>query len=80
VRPEKKVETGKKVEIPLEERAGVTVQFTAEYVGVSKSTVYELLHNGELDGRVIGGRTIVLVPSLLRLLGQAPSAKKNRAA
>jgi excisionase family DNA binding protein len=67
--------TGKK--IPLEERFGVTVNVAAEYVGISKSTVYELLQNGELEGKIIGGRRIVLVPSLLRLCGQAPSAKRK---
>jgi excisionase family DNA binding protein len=69
--------TGKKI-LPLEERFGVTVHVAAEYVGVSKSTVYELLQSGELEGKIIGGRRIVLVPSLLRLCGQAPSAKRNK--
>ena len=69
--------TGKK--IPLEERFGVTVSVAAEYVGISKSTVYELLQNGELEGKIIGGRIIVLMPRLLRLCGQAPSSKRETA-
>jgi excisionase family DNA binding protein len=68
--------TGKKI-LPLEERFGVTVNVAAEWVGISKSTVYELLQNGELEGKIIGGRRIVLVPSLLRLCGQARSAKRD---
>jgi excisionase family DNA binding protein len=70
--------TSKKIR-PLEERFGVTVNVAAEWVGISKSTVYELLQNGELEGKIIGGRRIVLVPSLLRLLGQARSAKRETA-
>ena len=68
--------TGKKI-LPLQERFGVTVNVAAEYTGISKSRIYELLHSGELEGKIIGGRRIVLVPSLLRLCGQAPSAKRE---
>ena len=63
--------------LPLEERFGVTVAIAAEYVGISKSRIYELLHNGELEGKVICGRRIVVVQDLLRLLGKAPSAKRE---
>ena len=66
--------TGKK--IPLEERFGVTVNVAAEYVGISKSRIYELLQSGELEGKIIRGRRIVVVQSLLRMCGAAPSAKK----
>ena len=69
--------TGKKI-LPLEERFGVTVAIAAEYVGISKSRIYELLQNGELEGKVIHGRRIVMVESLLRMLGQAPSAKREK--
>ena len=70
--------TGKKI-LPLKERFGVTVAVAAEYVGISKSRIYELLQSGELEGRVIHGRRIVVVKSLLRMLGQAPSAKRETA-
>lgn len=69
--------TGKKV-LPLEQRFGVTVNVAAEYVGISKSRIYEFLQTGELAGKIIGGRRIVLVPSLLHLCGQAPSAKREK--
>ena len=68
--------TGKKI-LPLEERFGVTVAIAAEYVGNSKSRIYELLQNGELDGKIIRGRRIVVVQSLLRMCGEAPSAKHS---
>ena len=47
--------TGKKI-LSLEERFGVTVAIAAEYVGISKSRIYELLADGSLAGRVIRGR------------------------
>jgi excisionase family DNA binding protein len=69
--------TGKKI-LSLEERFGVTVSIAAEYVGISKSRIYELLQGGELEGKIIHGRRIVLVQSLLRLCGEAPSAKREK--
>jgi excisionase family DNA binding protein len=68
--------TGKKI-LPLEERFGVTVAIAAEYVGISKSRIYELLQSGELAGRIIRGRRIVEVQSLLRMCGEARSAKRE---
>jgi hypothetical protein len=71
--------TGKKIgDIPLEHRFGVTVQFAAQYAGVSRSSIYELLAAGDLHGRVIAGRRIVEVKSLLQFCGSAPSAKRQR--
>jgi excisionase family DNA binding protein len=64
-------------DLTLKQRFGVTVATAAEYVGISKSRVYELLKNGELEGKVIHGRRIVVVESLLQMLGQAPSAKRK---
>jgi excisionase family DNA binding protein len=69
--------TGKKI-LPFAERFGVTVATAAEYVGISKSRIYELLQNGELEGKIIRGRRIVVVQSLLRLCGEAPSAKREK--
>jgi hypothetical protein len=70
--------SGKKIsDIPLEQRFGVTVQFAAQYAGISRSSIYELLAAGELAGRIIAGRKIVEVESLLRLCGEAPRAKRR---
>ena len=70
--------TGKKIGdlIPLEQRFGCTVQLAAQYAGISKSSIYEMLASGDLAGRIIAGRMIVEVQGprgLLRLFGQAPS-------
>jgi hypothetical protein len=74
--------TGKKI-LSVEERFGVNVQFAAQYAGVSKSSIYELLTLGDLAGRIIAGRMIVEVQGprgLLQLCGQAPSAKREKKA
>ena len=68
--------TAKKI-LPLEERFGVTVAIAAEYVGISKSRIYELLQSGDLAGRIIRGRRIVEVQSLLRMCASAPSARRR---
>jgi hypothetical protein len=71
--------TGKKI-LPLEERFGVTVSVAAAYSGISQSRIYELLAAGELEGKIIHGRRIVVVQSLLRMCGEAPSAKREKEA
>ena len=53
--------TGKKIDVPLEQRFGVTVQFAAQYAGISRSSIYEMLAAGDLAGRIIAGRHIVEV-------------------
>ena len=74
--------TGKKIgDVPLEQRFGVTVQFAAQFAGISRSSVYEMLASGDLAGRVIAGRHIVEVQGprgLLRLCGKAPSTKREK--
>jgi hypothetical protein len=63
--------------LPLAERFGVTVAIAAAYSGISPSRIYELLQSGELEGKIIHGRRIVVVQSLLRMCGEAPSAKRE---
>jgi hypothetical protein len=66
--------------LPIAKRFGVVVSVAAEYIGISKSSIYELLASGDLAGRIIAGRTIVEVQGpqgLLALCGQAPSAKRE---
>jgi hypothetical protein len=73
--------TGKKI-LPLEQRFGVTVATAAEFSGISKSSIYELLASGDLAGRIIAGRTIVEVQGpqgLLHLCCRAPSARRETA-
>jgi predicted DNA-binding transcriptional regulator AlpA len=64
--------TGKKI-LALEERFGVTTA----YSGISRSRIYELLADGTLEGKILHGRRIVVVQSLIRMCGDAPSAKHS---
>jgi hypothetical protein len=58
----------------------VSVSIASAFSGISKSRIYELLAAGELKGKIIHGRRIVVVKSLLRMCGQAPSAKRPKEA
>jgi hypothetical protein len=64
--------------LPIAERYGVTVQIAAQFSGISRSRIYELLAAGELKGKIIHGRRIVVVQSLLRMCGEAPSTKREK--
>ena len=65
--------------LPVRERYAVTVPVAATYVGISRSRIYELLKAGNLEGRIIHGRRVVLVSSLLRMAHAAPSASGKAA-
>ena len=60
--------------------AYVTVRKAAVIFGVSRSTIYALHHQGELTLRRIGGRTVVPVPDVLRLVDSAPEWTPSTAA
>ena len=64
--------------LPIRERYAVTVPLAVQFIGISRTRIYELLAAGELDGKVIHGRRLVLVESLLRMIGEAPPAKHNK--
>ena len=64
--------------LPIAERFGVTVQMAAEFSGISRSRIYELLQSGELEGRIIHGRRIVVVQSLLGMCRGAPRARRAK--
>ncbi len=55
--------------LPIHERYGVTVPVASEYVGISRSRIYELMAEGTLQNTRIGHRRIIIVSSLLRLMG-----------
>jgi hypothetical protein len=72
--------TGKKI-LPLEERFGVTVAVAADYSGISKSRIYEMLLDGSLAGRITRGRRIVEIQGergLLRMCHASPSARREK--
>ncbi len=66
-------------DVPIRERFGVSVQVAAQAIGVSRTSVYTLLSEGLIEGRIVCGKRIVLVDSLLRLIDTAPSTKRAAA-
>lgn len=64
-------------QLPIEQRYGITAPLAAQFIGISRTRVYELLASGEIEGKVIHGRRVVLVESVMRMLGKAPSAKRS---
>ena len=72
--------TGKKI-LPLEQRFGVSASVAADYSGITKARIYEMLADGSLAGRIIRGRRIVEIQGergLLRMCGEAPSAEHEK--
>ena len=65
--------------LPIPQRHSVTVPVAAQFIGISRSRIYELLKDGTLQGKKVAGRRVVLVPSLLRMLGEAQSTADTAA-
>jgi hypothetical protein len=70
-------ETPKAASLPIEQRYGITAPMAAQFIGISRTRIYELLASGELEGKVIHGRRVVLVESVMRMLGTAPSTRRE---
>jgi hypothetical protein len=66
--------------LPIAQRYGVTVDVASEFSGISRTRVYELLADGTVEGKVIRGRRIVIVASLLRFVDGAPTTDRKVAA
>lgn len=62
--------------MPIRERHAVTAGMAAEFIGISRTRIYEMLASGELEGKVIHGRRVVLVESLLRMVDNAPTTSR----
>lgn len=58
----------------LEGRVMVSVEETAQLLGLGRSAAYEAARRGELPTRRIGRRLLVPVPALLEWLGVPPAA------
>lgn len=73
------MQTEKHGALPIDQRHSVTVQLASEFSGISRTRMYELLADGTVEGKVIRGRRIVIVESLLRFVGHAPTTKRKAA-
>ena len=58
-----------------QDRALVPVRIAAPVIGLSTAAIYAFLHDGQLAGVNLGGRTLVKVESLKALLAGAPPFK-----
>ena len=63
--------------IPFSERVSCTVKLASEASGLSRSRIYELIADGTLESSVIGGRRLIMVPSLLRLIKSGKDSGKD---
>jgi len=55
----------------------LTVEETAEILGVCRSSAYAAIHSGEIDSFTIGGRILVPTAALERKLGLPAGALIN---
>ena len=60
---------------PLEARLTITVDEAAELLGVSRSTAYSLVRQGQLPSLRLGRRIVVPVRRLLAVLDGGPAAR-----
>jgi hypothetical protein len=58
--------------LPISERYCVTVPTAVQYVGLSRSKLWELIKAGEVESKLLHGRRVILVSSLMKLVGEAP--------
>jgi len=71
---------GTKLGVPFEERLGASIRETMTATGLSKGAIYKLIRAGRIRVAKAGTRTVVHVPSLLKLWdtnergGAAPDA------
>ena len=65
--------------LPFRERLGCSPNEACAALGVGRTLLYRLIAEHQVEVRKLGRRTIVSIPSLLRLLdGQADEAKPRR--
>jgi excisionase family DNA binding protein len=53
-------------------RLTLTVEETAELLGISRTCAYECIHRGEIPAHRFGRRIVIVHRELERLLGLAP--------
>ncbi|OWK18886.1 hypothetical protein AJ88_03145 [Mesorhizobium amorphae CCBAU 01583] len=73
-----------KPEIPWRQRPFLPLETAAELLGLSRSSLYRLESEGKVIFNRLGGRTLVAVPSVVKLIDAAeqwtpPTAAQQRA-
>jgi excisionase family DNA binding protein len=59
--------------LPLGVAMAYGVKEAAQVVGLSRSRLYELIAEGRVDARKVGGRTLIPAESLQALVADAPA-------
>ena len=62
--------------IPFVERPSCTVQEAIQATGLSRTTLYEKIADGELVSKTVGRRRLINVPSLLALVAGGPAQEE----
>ena len=57
-------------QLPFRERIGCSPSEACEALGVGRTLLYKLISEGRIEVKKLGRRTIVSVPSLLKLMAQ----------
>ena len=52
----------------------------ADMIGLSKSTIYQMIKDGKIQSRKIGGATVICHDELTRILDGAPLSPTTKAA
>jgi hypothetical protein len=64
--------------LPFRERLGCSPNEACVVLGVGRTLLYRLIAERQVEVRKLGRRTIVSIPSLLKLLDSQPSEPKPR--
>ena len=56
--------------LPFQERIGCSADEACAALGIGRTFLYQLIAEGRIEVRKLGRRTIVSVPSLLKLMAQ----------
>jgi excisionase family DNA binding protein len=54
--------------IPFEQRVTCTVRDACQATGFSKSTMFEWVSDGTVQSKKVGGKRLIYVPSLLKVV------------
>jgi hypothetical protein len=65
--------------IPIRDRHSISVKTAVEFTGLPRTRIYNLLKSGDVEGRVVSGRRIILVKSLLDFLDHAAQPARDAA-
>ncbi|ASE39107.1 helix-turn-helix domain-containing protein [Brevundimonas vesicularis] len=63
------------IDLPPGAKLAYTVDEAGPAMGVSRTTVFDMIRNGEVMAKKLRGRTIITRDELLRVIDQAPPAR-----